>query len=74
MRVTLKTTGDKCPACGTALAETGAPIWESYCPNDACTYEREQFYKGVRETIERREREEYERLKAKYSASEGRLS
>lgn len=26
-----------CPYCGTEMKNTGAPIWEDYCPKDECT-------------------------------------
>jgi hypothetical protein len=25
-----------CPDCGTTMKDTGAPIWESFCPNMKC--------------------------------------
>lgn len=28
-----------CEYCGTELAQTGAPIWEEYCPNKSCDRE-----------------------------------
>ena len=27
---------EACPRCGSTMIETGAPIWESYCPINAC--------------------------------------
>lgn len=38
----------KCPGCGSPMAETGAPIWEEYCTNKECTYERERMLKEIR--------------------------
>ena len=55
-----------CERCGTEKKETGAPIWEIYCPNKDCTLDKERFYEGVREAIERAEREMYEQLKRKF--------
>lgn len=37
-----------CEGCGAAMKETGAPIWEEYCPNQQCTYQRDQFFAQVR--------------------------
>jgi hypothetical protein len=49
----------------------GAPIWDTYCPNEECDYERKRMVAGVRAVMERREREEYERLKAKFEPASG---
>lgn len=38
-----KTAPTACKGCGTTLVNTGAPIWEDYCPNEQCTYERDKF-------------------------------
>jgi hypothetical protein len=39
---------NQCPKCGTELAETGAPIWETYCPNKECSHDWDEFAKGLR--------------------------
>lgn len=39
----------KCPKCGTALAYTGAPIHEDYCPNKECTHERDKMVASLRD-------------------------
>lgn len=38
----------KCPKCGAALAYTGAPIHEDYCPNKDCTYDLDQMMGSIR--------------------------
>lgn len=65
-RVTLEPAPDNCPDCGTKMAETGAPIWDVYCPNKACGREKRLMREGVARVIGQRERAEYERLKAKF--------
>jgi hypothetical protein len=37
-----------CEHCHTPLAETGAPIWEIYCPNPECTVERDRMFVELR--------------------------
>lgn len=39
-----------CPHCGTQMVNCGAPIWEDYCPNKACTGQRDEFFQRLRET------------------------
>lgn len=38
-----------CPYCQTQMVNCGAPIWEDYCPNDACTGHRDAFWAAMRE-------------------------
>lgn len=38
-----------CPYCRTPMENCGAPIWEDYCPNDACTGHRDAFRASLRE-------------------------
>lgn len=40
-----------CEKCGTPLAETGAPIWETYCPNDGCTHDKDEFEASMRQLM-----------------------
>jgi len=37
---------NNCPGCGTALVNSGPPIGEDYCPNESCTWDRDQFWAG----------------------------
>ncbi|PSJ60805.1 hypothetical protein [Pseudaminobacter soli (ex Li et al. 2025)] len=32
-----------CPSCGTPRENTGAPVWEDFCPNEECTHDRDEF-------------------------------
>ncbi len=58
---------NKCKYCKGDMVNTGAPIWEDFCPNENCVEDyRKEFYKGVRESIEDSEYKEYLRLKEKY--------
>lgn len=38
-----------CPYCQTQMENCGAPIWEDYCPNKACTGERDEMFRRIRE-------------------------
>lgn len=38
-----------CPYCQTQMENCGAPIWEDYCPNKACTGHRDAFWADLRE-------------------------
>lgn len=53
-----------CNGCGEPCRLASPIGW--FCVNDACTYERDQARLMVRQSIDRRERETYERLKAKF--------
>lgn len=37
-----------CPYCATPMRNTGAPIWEDYCPNEGCSGHREEFKAQLR--------------------------
>jgi len=48
-----------CPYCDTQMVNCGAPLWEDYCPNDACTGHRDEFFRSIAENqkaLQRRER------------------
>lgn len=45
-----------CELCGTALAETGAPIWETYCPNKDCDRDKRHLKAALKAAKERHER------------------
>lgn len=59
-------TGEKCPRCGTATVNTGSPIWEDYCPNEDCTYDREQFGITVRSFEKTRNQQETAKVAVNY--------
>ena len=42
---------EECPGCGTAIVSTGAPIWEYYCPNKACSYDLDQARTVIRANV-----------------------
>lgn len=44
-----KHTPESCPRCGTEMKNCGAPIWEDYCPNKECTWDRDEMFRRVRE-------------------------
>lgn len=37
-----------CKGCGAQRVDTGPPIWEDYCPNEECTYDKDEFFAGFR--------------------------
>lgn len=41
-----------CKGCGTQRIDTGPPIWEDYCPNKECTYDKDDFFAGLRAHME----------------------
>lgn len=41
----------ECPYCGTQMVETGAPIWEEYCPNDACDGHRKAMFAAISKQV-----------------------
>ena len=47
---------DVCEYCGSGLVETGAPIWETYCPNTECDREKRHLKAALKAAKERRER------------------
>ena len=53
-----------CKGCGSALDL--APGIDTFCPNTACDYDRQQMYQAMRRYREAEEREHYERLREKY--------
>lgn len=53
----------RCEGCGTELADGGVDL---YCPNVKCDYDQRKMFQMVRQSIEARERKEYQRLKAIY--------
>lgn len=42
-----------CPHCGSAMASTGAPIWEDYCTNKRCTVARDRLFASLRDGMRR---------------------
>jgi hypothetical protein len=44
----------KCKYCDTELAETGGPIWETYCPNKACDREARNMRAYIKEQLKNR--------------------
>ena len=49
--MTLTQVPDLCPYCGTQMENSGAPIWEDYCPSEACTGHREAFWAALRSRV-----------------------
>lgn len=46
---------ERCPKCATPLAETGAPIWEIYCPNKACSHDMDRARLAIAQIRRQRE-------------------
>jgi predicted amidophosphoribosyltransferase len=56
----------QCEGCGAPLAETGPPIWETYCTDRDCKHDWEEMVRLMALSMIEQERREYERLKAKF--------
>lgn len=48
----------KCPYCETKMVNSGAPIWEDYCPNKDCTGHRDALIASIRERLAETVRQE----------------
>ncbi|WP_447407243.1 hypothetical protein, partial [Clostridium perfringens] len=40
-------TAKYCRGCGTLMLNCGAPIWEDYCPNEKCDWDKNVFRRAV---------------------------
>ena len=56
------------------MAQVGAPIWEAYCPNKSCDREKRLMRENIARLREHRDRQEYERLKAKFGPQDALAS